>query len=85
MSDKEENRQASSQPTQAELDQGAEKKEAFAGVEVPDETWAAASAAWIDDYVRNSPISANTEAWNHLNSSLPHLREYLTKGPLKRE
>jgi hypothetical protein len=87
MSDDKEQQEQQEQETAATVtaDQGADPKVPFAGSEISDETWQAASSAWIDDYVRNSPISANTEAWNHLNNSLSHLREYLTKGPLKRE
>lgn len=42
-----------------------------------DDTWAHASSRWLNDHVRNSPISQSVEAWNHLGTILPKLRDYL--------
>jgi hypothetical protein len=44
---------------------------------ISDEVWEAAQLAWVNEFVRNSPISGATEAWNHLHMALPHLRTYL--------
>lgn len=44
---------------------------------ISDEAWNGATSTWIDRHVRNSPLSGATEAWNHLNSVLHRLREYL--------
>lgn len=46
-------------------------------VSIPDSTWETAVARWIESHVRNSPIAGSTEAWNHLHSVLPKLKEFL--------
>jgi hypothetical protein len=83
--DPNQNRQGSSSPTPAEgaaqQGEGAANPPSGSGSNVNDSDWQAAVTAWVDDYVRNSPIAGNTEAWNHLNAALPHLKEYLSKGP----
>ena len=33
----------------------------------------AAVTAWLDQQLRNSPVSRSTEAWNHLTAALPAL------------
>ena len=34
---------------------------------------------WLDDFIRNSPVSRATEAWNHLINALPALAAALKK------
>lgn len=47
--------------------------------------WETATTSWINDHVRNSPVSGFTEAWNHLMSALPHLRSALETELGKKE
>ena len=44
---------------------------------ISDESWSAASSAWINNHIRNSPVSQAVEAWNHIGAALPLLRGYL--------
>lgn len=44
-----------------------------------DEHWMEIVNEWVDSHVRNSPIAANSEAWNHLHSALEGLRDILKK------
>ena len=46
---------------------------------VPDNAWDAALARWLNEHVRGSPIAQATEAWNHLNGTIHHLRDYLVE------
>lgn len=46
-----------------------------------DEAWDEAVNTWLNDYMRNSPLSqAPAEAWNHLVAGMPELRKLLEKG-----
>ena len=44
---------------------------------ISDAAWVNATSNWINGHVRNTPIAAAVEAWNHLGAALPHLRRYL--------
>lgn len=44
---------------------------------LPDEIWERIAGRWIGDHLRNSPLSAATEAWNHLQGSMPALRKII--------
>ena len=46
---------------------------------ISDEAWDRAFGAWIRDHGRSTPLSQNTEAWNHLNAVAPRLRELLER------
>jgi hypothetical protein len=39
----------------------------------------AAISSWIDGYVRNSPVSRSTEAWNYLIVSVGDLRDIILR------
>ncbi len=44
---------------------------------ISDTAWAHATATWVDSFVRSSPISQVSGAWNRLHEVLPHLRTML--------
>lgn len=60
------------------------------GVAVPEEIKDTSSSAeskakavvdkWVDENLRSSDLSRNTEAWNHLMKSLPKLVEGIVNG-----
>jgi hypothetical protein len=52
---------------------------------ISDEAWSNASSTWVNNHVRNSPISGAVEAWNHLGAVLPLLRNYLETELGKKE
>lgn len=39
----------------------------------------AAISAWVSQHIYDSPVSRNTEAFNHLVSVLPHLKSKLAE------
>lgn len=47
---------------------------------IPTDAWEVACAEWINSHVRNSPIAGAIEAWNHLGTVLPKLRDFLEKN-----
>ena len=55
----------------------APEQEAAAAPIISDESWAAATTAWIDNHVRSSPLSQSSAAWNHLMRSLPLLKGFV--------
>lgn len=44
---------------------------------IPDDTWKAATEAWINNHIRSSPLARSSEAWNHLMRSLPLLKGFV--------
>jgi hypothetical protein len=62
---------------------GAEAAPITAG-ESFDIAWTVASSAWIDRYVRNSPLAQSAAAWNHLGAALPQLKTMLETELMKR-
>lgn len=66
-------------PKPAYLDEPKAVAESATNGSIPEETWNRAVAAWVNNHVRNSPISGASEAWNHLHAVIPRLREFLEK------
>lgn len=46
---------------------------------ISDERWAYAVSKWTAAHLHGSPVAQNTEAWNHLMKSLPHLKGFIHK------
>lgn len=44
---------------------------------ISDEAWSNAIGAWVDQYLRSTPVTQTSEGWNHLVSVIPRLRELL--------
>ena len=68
MSDEATQEQAAESPSQPTV--------TSAPVAISDASWEAATGAWINSHVRNSPMAVS-ESWNHLSTVLPRLRELL--------
>lgn len=47
------------------------------GKVISDEAWTNATSRWLNGFMRNSAVSGNTDAWNHLNGSMHELRTLL--------
>lgn len=79
MSDEHENGQSTESLTVGDVEKIDSNKvqEFLAEPAISDVKWAAAVRRFVDEHVRNSPVAAATEAWNHLHSVLPRLRECL--------
>lgn len=46
---------------------------------ISDEVWNGVISEWVGNNLANSAMSGSTEAWNHLMSQLPKLREMLER------